>query len=415
MRIIWYVLDGLTPCMIQAFNDKKDDNIKDLAPLNYIDNLARNSFIIKDCYGYGETMASLSAMVTGMGIQSLKSDMPSDPDSYHKWPTIADYLKKQDFFTIFYRNFPPDGLRRKGPYKRFNALESQGFRSVCLEDGVSQFDESEFIKQHDDFFLLKCDKPIYIYVHDLCLHDHHLVQRNGTREGLSKAIIECSERVKNNLEYLNYNEEIDILIFSSDHGMTLSPYDDLFFDKNISTDTVNRYWPKLIADFKLKTCFFIKGPGITPGKAIGTFEIRDMFATVLDLLHIKYTQTEAVSANSQTRSSAIVSVAGATFEKMAWKWLKNWFHPYIIYVEDNKKWIYRKSKEAQCYYIDLKLNPEEDKPATINFSEFPPEFKKYLKEYFSISKTLYRLFYAYHPKRIIIYFFKKLVLKLKKQ
>lgn len=413
MRIIWYVLDGLTPCMIQSFSDKKNDNVKDLAPLNYIDNFAKDSFIVKTCYGYGETMASLSAMVTGMDVKSLKSDMPSHPDSYHGWPTIADYFKKIGFSTIFYRNFPPDGLRREGPYKRYNALESQGFDRVCLEDEVVPLRESKFIQQQEDFFLLKSDKPVFIFIHDLCLHDHPLVQRNGTKEGLSKAIVECSEQMRDNLQYINYKEADDVLIFSSDHGMTMGPYDDLFFDKNISENTIEHYWPKLTADFKLRTCFFIKGPGIEPGNAAGIFEIRDMFVTVLDFLKIKHTPIDAISAKSHTRKSALVSVFGSTFEYSNWKKLDHWFHPYIIYIENSKKWIYRKSKKAKCYYIDLRLDPDEDKPILISFSDFPLELKKYIKEYFSIGRNLYRLFYVYHPKIIINYFAEKCLLKLK--
>lgn len=413
MRVIWYMLDALTPCVLRAFNSEKGDS-EELAPFNFIDELSKNSFIINKCYGYGETMASNSAMITGMNSRAIKSDMLAHPKSFQLRPTLASYFKENGFSTVFYRNFPLDGLRRHGPYKRYNILASKGFDHVCIEDDSNLLlKDSKIIKQQDDFFLIKSSQPTFIFIHDMAFHDDSLVLRDATKEGIFEAVIKKSERVRNNLEYLNYNQETDVLIFSSDHGMTLSPYDDLFYDKNISIDTLNRYWPKLTADFKLKTCFFIKGPGITPGKAIGTFEIRDMFATVLDFLHIKYTQTGAVSAKSQTRSSALVSIAGASSERMAWKWLKNWFHPYIIYIDDDKKWIYRKSKQAKCYYIDLKLDPKEDSPATIVFSEFPLEFKKYIKEYFSIGKILYRFFYAYHPKRVIIYFAKKSILKFK--
>lgn len=413
MRIIWYVLDGLTPCMIQSFNDKKDVGFKDLAPLNFIDNLAKDSFIIKNCYGHGETMASLSAMVTGMDVMSLKSDMPLHPDAYHKWPTAANYFKKCGFSTVFYRNFPPDGRRRKGAYERFNSLEAQGFDSVCLEDGVLPLQESKFIQQQDDFFLLKSEKPVFIFIHDLRLHDHPLVERHGTRDSLAKAIIECGEQVKENLKYLNYNEKADILIFCSDHGMTLGPYDDLFFDKNISANTIESYWPKLIADFKLKTCFFIKGPGILPEDATGVFEIRDMFSTVLDFLKIEHVSTNAVSAKSNPRTAAVVSVAGSPYENFGWKRMGNWFHPYLVYVEKYKKWIYRKSTKAKCYLIDLEADLNEDNPEAILFAELPLEFKKYIKEYFSASKILYRLFYKYSPKRAAAYIIRQGIFKLK--
>jgi hypothetical protein len=353
-------------------------------------------------------MASVSAMITGRDLQSLNSDMPMHPDSYHQFLTIADYLKMKGFTTIFYRNFPLDGLRRKGPYKRFNALESKGYDNVCLEDDIVLLSKSKVIKEKGDFFLLNNKKPTFTYIHDLCLHNHRLVQKHGTKKGLVKAIVECSEQVKKNLEYLKYDEKKDILIFSSDHGMTLGPYDDLYFNNDISVDEIERYWPKLIADFKLKTCFFIKGPKIKLSVTDGIFEIRDMFATVMDFLDVKHNSTGAISARKQKRKVALVSVFGSSYEQSNWKVLDHWFHPYVIYIKDSRKWIYRKSKKISCYFINLESDRDENSPINISFSKLPTKFKKYINIYFSVNKTIYRMYYAINLKRFIGYFFGKI-------
>lgn len=408
MRIIWYMFDGLTPCMIRSFNNKGGRGYKDFAPYNYVDELSKNSFLIENCYGFGETMASVASMITGKDPLSLNSDMPMHPDSYHQWPTIADYLKKKGLTTIFYRNFPLDGLRRKGPYKRFNALESKGYDNIVLEDDVVLLSESKVIKEKGDFFLLNSKKSTFTYIHDLRLHDHHLVVRHGTKKGLIKAIKECTEQVKKNLSYLKYNEKKDILIFSSDHGMTLGPYDDIFFDKNLPADKIESYWPKLIADFKLKTCFFIKGPGIRSGRAKGIFEIRDMFATALDFLKIKHKSKGAISAKSHTRNSSLVSTFRPYCEELKWNDLYHWFHSYIVYIKDSKKWVYRKSKKISCYLINLELDCNEDNHREIEFTQFPSSFRKYINKYFSTSRVVYRLFYAYNPKRLLLYLAKRI-------
>ncbi len=401
------MLDGLTPCVLQTFNKGNKDK-KELAPLNYIDTLSKNSFKIDKCYGYGETMASNSAMITGMSSRMLKSDMLSHPDSFHPCPTLASYFKKGGFSTVFYRNFPLDGLRRHGPYKRFNALASRDFDNVCLEDDSSVLlKDSKIIKQYSDFFLTKQNKPTFIFIHDMAFHDDLRVLKKATIKSILRATIDKSERVRKNLEFLNYNEKKDVLVFSSDHGMTLAPYDDMFYDKKISFEKMDSYWPKLTADFKLRTSFFIKGPSIRPGNAVGTFEIRDMFATVLDFLQIKYIPTGAISAKTHTRVSALVSVIGAPFEHVALNNFKKWYHPYVIYVRDSKKWVYRKLKKVKCYYINLKLDPNEDNPVEISFSGFPLGFRKYIKEYFSVGKTFYRIFYAFYPKRFIAKIFEK--------
>ena len=414
MRIIWYMLDALTPCVLRTFNCEKGDS-KKLAPLNFIDKLSKGSFMINKCYGYGETMASNSAMITGLDSGTLKSDMLPHPDSFHQHPTLAYYFKKYGFHTVFYRNFSIDGLRRRGPYRRFNALASSAFDHVCLEDDSSKlFRDSKIIKRQDDFFYIKNKHSTFIFIHDLAFHDDSKVLKSATMKSILTAIKEKSERVRKNLEYLNYDKKKDVLIFSSDHGMTLSPYDDMFYDKKISAGKMDAYWPKLTTDFKLRTCFFIRGPGITPGNAIGNFEIRDMFATALDFLHIKCAPTGAISAKRHTRTSALVSVAGAPFERVALNALKKWFHSYVIYVKDSKKWIYRKLGKARCYCIDLNLDPDENNPVDVTFSEFPLEFRKHINQYFSASRFLYRTLYALHPKRFIVYFVEESYLKFEK-
>lgn len=408
MRVIWYMLDGLTPCVLRAFNSGKKVNNK-LAPLNFIDKLAKNSFKINRCYGYGETMASNSAMVSGKNCVMLKSDMLAHPDSFHLCPTVASYLQKKGFYTIFYRNFPLDGLRRKGPYKRFNLLEAFGFNRVILEDDSGMlFKNSKVINKHDDFFLTTKKRKTFIYIHDMAFHDDSRVLKNATKKSLFKAVVEKGERVKRNLEYLKYDKNKDILIFSSDHGMTLSPYDDMFYDKHISKDTMDLYWPKLTADFKLRTSFFIKGPGINSGEARGTYEIRDVHATVLDFLNIKYHSIGAISARSKTRLSALVSTIGTSNEKTSPDMLKGWFHPYIVFVKDDKKWVYRKLKEPKCYYLDLKLDVDEDHPIGIPFCDLPSEMRRYIREYYSFKKLIYRFYCAYHPGRLVKYIIGKI-------
>jgi hypothetical protein len=408
------MLDALTPCVLRAFNHGNGDS-KKLAPPNYIDKLSEDSFMINKCYGYGETMASNSAMITGLNSETLKSDMLPNPDSFHQHSTLAYYFKKHGFNTVFYRNFPLDGLRRRGPYRRFNALASSAFDHICLEDDSSKlFRDSKIIKRRDDFFYTKNKHSTFIFIHDMAFHDDSKVLKSATLKSILTAVKEKSKRVRKNLEYLNYDKRKDVLIFSSDHGMTLSPYDDMFYDKKISADKMDAYWPKLTADFKLRTCFFIRGPGIKSGNATGNFEIRDMFATVLDFLHIKHAPTGAISAKHQTRTSALVSVAGAPFEHVALNGLRKWFHPYVIYVKDSKKWIYRKLGEAKCYRINLNLDPDEDNPIEVSFSEFPVELKKHIKRYFSAGWFLYRTLYALHPKRFIVYFVEESYLKFKK-
>lgn len=401
------MLDGLTPCVLESLGDQKVDS-QEFAKSNYIDELAKNAFKIKKCYGYGETLSSNSSMITGVNSKKLRSDVPSHPDSFYIYPTLAYYFKNAGFSTVFYRNFPLDGLRRYGPYKRFNTLASHGFDHVCLEDDSKVLlRESKIIKGRNDFFLLEKKEPTFIFIHDMGFHDHPLVLKNATKGGVLSAVLESAERVKNNLEYLNYNEKDDVLVFSSDHGMTLSPYDDLFYNKNISRTMIEHYWPKLIADFKLRTCFFIKGPNIECGEASGVFEIRDMFATVMDFMDIKHTSFGAISARRQTRSSALVSIFESPYERQYWKKLKNLSHSYFIFVQGSKKWVYRRLNKEKCYFFDLKLDPKESDLAVVNFYEFPLEFRKYLRRYFSISSLFLRFLYGYSPKHFIILTIKK--------
>lgn len=155
----------------------------------------------------------------------------------------------------------------------------------------------------------------FFLIHDYSLHDNPKAYQNATPKSYLEAVDEASLVVESNLKKINYDEKKDVLIFLSDHGLNLSPYDKMHFKKTLSKQDYQNYYLNLLADEKIKTTFFIKFPKISK-KNIKTIVTPNLvFNIIKDLpsnnLNNQYLTNFLKKNNNKIKNKVIISFRAA--------------------------------------------------------------------------------------------------------
>lgn len=394
MRIIWYMMDGLSSNKLTSLNDKGKTS-----KYNYFDEIIDKSMVIPRLYGAGETFASLASKLTGDSISKLQSDDLLSYNSFKSTNNIAKHFKEQyKTKNIFYRNYSAK-YPTNGPYKRFNKLCTYGFdKYILAEDSRIDLFDSRILNEYNDYFEINnCahEENKFIFIHDLYLHDHPTAYESTNYDDYNIAICEAAEHLKKNLEYLKFDEESDILIISSDHGLTVRPDSQMYHNKNITRDEYNIYKKSLYSETKLRAFISIYSKNIPNLKLYDPIIMKDANIFVKNTINMikrnKFTNT------SYKKEYIITSISDLTFGNTAPKALREKFHSHIICYHDAEKWIYTRWPTKKAYKANLYNDNE---LSEINYRDLPSKLKDYVEIYYSnynfikktswLVKTIYR-------------------------
>lgn len=330
MKQIIYLLDGLTPYALSQFK-KVYSGIKNKD--NFISKLMKNSHIYLNAFGYGETYSTTYSFNTGQDIYKTNCDSFQNFNSFPKNENLALYFRTKNYKNIFFRNAHHNSPT-KGFYGRYLNAITENFDYICLKKKKKNYTFHNFcVDQNLDNILIK-NQNLMFYFHDFTLHDHKLVYKNSSPKKYLIALEEASKVIKKNLKRLNYNAKKDILYFLSDHGMTYSPYDQMYFDKNFDYDT--NYYNLYLKD-KIQFVFFVKFPNSKKNKIIKFVEPKKIFS-LIKIYSEKYSYSDLIKSIKKKLSNFIItSLKSPISDKFNNFFIKEILHTHLVCLSFKKK------------------------------------------------------------------------------
>lgn len=386
MKIIWYLMDGLSAECIESLNKNKlDYKFK----TSYFDTIIDQSMTLSKVYGHGETFASLSSQLTGLTLEKLRSDNWTDYRSFNAKNTVSEYFKDTfGTYNIFYRNYSSK-YPTIGVYERFNKLCTHGFDKIILsDDSRVNLNNSKVINQVNDYFEKSLETNIknkFIFIHDLYLHDHPTAYESSDLNDYHNAIFEAGEHLKNNLEYLDFDENEDILILSSDHGLTIRPQLDMFTKFDTNLNEYLSYRNSLYSELKLRAFLSIYSKSINPMIFEEPILMKDTNKIIKDILtSIIFKKPLDDFRKEYFSENIMTSVADLAYGNPISIELRRTIHSHLIYYSNKDKYVYTHWPKKKVYRF---LN---DDYVEIEYSELPMNFKKQIKKYYSIFNRIKR-------------------------
>ena len=374
MNYILYLLDGLTPLSI-----KNSENIKFIGKKinkNYLSKLQEDSINFNNCYGYGETFATTYQYFTGADIYQSNCDAFHLFNSFPVRKNLAFFFKKKNFNTFMYRdaneNHPLGGF-----YGRYFKSIAKNFDYVSLKKKNKDYDIKNFISDQKIQKYLNQNNNNFFLIHDYSLHDNPKAYQNATPKSYLEAVNQSALTVESNLKKIKYDQKKDVLIFLSDHGLNLSPYDKMHFKKKLPKFYYNNYYSNLLANEKIKTTFFIKYPKILK-RNIKKFITPDSVFNLIKDLPSNNLKNQYVNnfLKKLDNKKIILSYRAAEQDPFNNFFFKNYFHCHFLFFSKKKKFSYSHNHPDTCYdYMSKKK---------ISIDKIDKNFSIFIKNYFSI-------------------------------
>jgi hypothetical protein len=220
------------------------------------------------------------------------------------------------------------------------------------------------------------------------LHDHPTAYESTDIKEYENAITEAAGHVKKNLQYLNFDESVDILILSSDHGLTIKPDLNMYTNKLTTPAEYAQYKKSLFSELKLRSFISIYAKGIIHNIIDSPIIMRDAYNIIREIIPPLASKDYKKIINSITKyrkNEVITSVADLAFGNTAALKFRERFHSHIIYYNGINKWVYTRWPQKEISYFNLE-NPALSKPAA--YIELPLALKKYVSKYYSIEEFL---------------------------
>ena len=386
MRVIWYFIDALSPSVVNTFNSPQ--------PVTYLDELAKNALKLTNAYGYGYTQPTVTSMFTGTDHSEnpgIESKAVENPFRRIFDQTVTSEFKKNGFQTIYYANLnlkAVDCPRKHRWNPRYFQTLYRDFDVISR--GAERPDQT--VEQHlgaaqaARLFSPDTKQNQFILYYDFSLHDDPRSYKGATIESYRAAAQDSIGNMKANLEFLKYDPAKDYLVFTSDHGLTLAPYSDVYFDSKVSPEFYEKNWSTIVSEFRMQHCFFVTGPGIKPQTVSTPVHAKEVFKFVKALAQPR-------PAEEVAKIPGMLSVSGACFSTMAPvygspydKFTQFWVHPYWVFRRGVEKWVYRHGDSNGGYYhtrLGLDLPTETLTP--VSEADVPAQFKEQILGYFSAS------------------------------
>lgn len=391
------MIDGLSAEKLLSLNaNVKNACINKTTKFNYFDEIIKESVCFSKVYGPGETFASLASKLTGDSLSKLRSDDWFNPKSFKSKNNIACFLKtKYCTNNIFYRNYS-DKYPIDGVYARFNHLCTYGFDKYILKDEsrIDLANSKEIAKYYDyfEFDIDKINENKFIFIHDLYLHDHPTAYESTNIKDYENGIFEAGNHVKENLTYLKFDKSSDILILSSDHGLTIRPNLNMFTYKSTTYSEYSQYKKSLYSELKIRSFLAIYSFGMKSAiidSPITTQNVYNIVRNIIPfILNKEYNNIDQLTYQYKNKK-ILTSVTDLAYGNSTSLKLRQKFHAHIIFIKGINKWIYTRWPHREYLYVNLE-NPEELK--NIKYSEIPIALKIYILKYYYIKSAYKRYF-----------------------
>jgi hypothetical protein len=380
------MLDGLSAEKLLSLNSSdKNALINQNCKTTFLDGIFSRSLCFTHLYGTGETFATLAPKLTGETLLELKADNWFHPSSFVSNNNISNYFKREfNCRNIFYRNYSTK-YPLTGVYARFNSTCTDGFDKVIIQDDsrVDLKDSEKVVANEDYFELSKINQNTFIFIHDLYLHDSPEVNSGNNIREYEKAVEDSAQHVKRNLQYLQFNEKQDILIFSSDHGLTLFPELGMFVNKETTEEEYMKYRRALTSELKVRAFLAIYYNTLPPQMVTTPILSQDVYRIVKNMVtNIQKKRIDLVNAEVMKfkNRTVITSVADLVHGNPTPLRHRQKHHSHILYVSSKDKWIYTKWPREEVHYVDL---DKEEIWKSVAVRSQPKEMRKYTRKYFS--------------------------------
>jgi hypothetical protein len=229
------------------------------------------------------------------------------------------------------------------------------------------------------------------------LHDYAYAQTSDKKYLQATNLI--SEDVKKNLNLINYNSNKDILFFLSDHGLTSTPNDQIFFNNNLSKEKYNSYYKSLFVEEKIRFTFFIKTPENKKKVIKNTIISTDVFNIIKFMINKKKGYTNFFYKISKLfRSDLFISLRDAIKSPYNSSLFRSLFHCHFVYIKNHKKFIYSHNYPQKYlqqinhkfYNIDKNIIPKKFLVIINNYFSSVNLFKKIILINISILALIYK-------------------------
>ena len=212
-NVYWFLIDGLSPQHLSLCGNKEVEP-------NFFDELLSKGVVFSQVISAsGGTHTSMHATFSSF-MPSVNGATGWIIQTYRKFDralfTIADYFKLSGYQTYFYCDAEEE---RVVPTSGFDVWETSGYTiGECLDktDMMSTVRRERFISE-----VVSEKKPKFVYHHNLLLHE--LNGRLGNcwpHEKYEKNIEIVANNFRQLLQAYHVTDE-DVIIISSDHGVTL--------------------------------------------------------------------------------------------------------------------------------------------------------------------------------------------------
>lgn len=394
MNHIIYLLDSLTPLSLNKCISKKYEKFKKNE--NYIDQLSKNSIFFENAYGYGETYPTTFSMFTGKDIYNHYCDAWDIFSSFRSDINIAKYYKLKKFKTIYYRNCEPNAAL-SGSYERYLNSVTSNFDVACYKKKNLKYNFNDFLHENNLLCARNKKENFLFLIHDFFLHDYAYVQTSDKKYLQATDLI--SENVKKNLSLINYNSNKDFLFFLSDHGLTSTPNDQIFFNNNLSKEKYDSYYKSLFIEEKIRFTFFIKTPENIKKVIKNTIISTDVFNVIKFMINKKKGYKNFFLKISKLfRSDLFISLRDALKSPYNSSIFRSLFHCHFVYIKNHKKFIYSHNYpekylqqiDKKFYNIDKNIIPKKFLVIINNYYSSVNLFKKFILINISIPILIYK-------------------------
>jgi hypothetical protein len=129
MKVIFYLADSLSPSIIFEPQKKIITSIKN----NFISKIMSKSIYFSNCFGYGDTFASTTPMMTGRNPYAEYADAFFLINSFKANNNLSLFFKKQNFYNIYYSNIDYKAQIYNNEYERYFNLATQNYDVIQIK------------------------------------------------------------------------------------------------------------------------------------------------------------------------------------------------------------------------------------------------------------------------------------------
>jgi|694.fasta_scaffold93410_1 hypothetical protein len=347
MKVIFYLADSLSPSIIFEPQKKIITSIKN----NFISKIMSKSIYFSNCFGYGDTFASTTPMMTGRNPYAEYADAFFLINSFKANNNLSLFFKKQNFYNIYYSNIDYKAQIYNNEYERYFNLATQNYDVIQKKKRKLNYNFKNFFDDNNLKSINSKHKNIFYFFHEDGMHSDPNVYKNCDKQTYLKSFNKLSRIFENQLSLINYNKNTDIIYFLSDHGMLLKPYDQIYFNKKLSNENYNSYYKKILEDNKIKFLFFINNPNQKPAliknytvpENIFTY-VKNNFLNLNKKNNLKTINNKYIIVSSK---SSPKSPYHNVFDKLC-------FHNHFLYISKKKRIIFNKKHPE--LFVDMIKN-----------------------------------------------------------